>query len=118
MNVFELYDTYNVFDKEFGLRLSEDQECGIRYELNVSNKHLSSPGIGHGAVVASMMDAILGTRALHEVIQDRNLVSTVEYKTNYFKPIKLNDHPNRFGCNRESRTIINHNIGKNSQSKR
>lgn len=91
MNAQELYAQYNNFDKEMGLVLTEKAPGIVTYELEVSDKHLSSPKVGHGAVIASMMDAILGTTALSKVCQEGNLVSTVEFKINYFKPIFKGD---------------------------
>ncbi len=91
MNAQELYAQYNNFDKEMGLVLTEHSPGNITYKLEISEKHLSSPKVGHGAVVASMMDAILGTTALSKVCNDGNLVSTVEFKINYFKPIFKGD---------------------------
>lgn len=91
MNAQELYALYNNFDKEMGLILTEKAPGIVTYELEVNEKHLSSPKVGHGAVIAAMMDAILGTTALSKVCQEGNLVSTVEFKINYFKPIFKGD---------------------------
>lgn len=91
MNTQELYEKYNNFDKEFGLKLSVKSPGVVIYEMEIKDKHLSSPKVGHGASVAAMMDAILGTTALSKVYDNGNLVSTVEFKINYFKPIFKND---------------------------
>lgn len=87
MNTKDLYEQYNNFDKSMGLKLTEKAPGVVTYELEIKEQHLSSPKVGHGAVIASLMDAILGTTALSKVIADKNLVSTVEFKINYFKPI-------------------------------
>ncbi len=92
MTAQELYEKYNNFDKEFGLQLTVKAPGVITYELRVEDQHLSSPRVGHGATVAAMMDAILGTTALSKVYEKGNLVSTVEFKVNYFKPIFKDDH--------------------------
>lgn len=92
MTTQELYEKYNNFDKEFGLKLTVNSPGNITYELTVENKHLSSPNVGHGATVAAMMDATLGTTALSKVYDQGNLVSTVEFKINYFKPIFKNEN--------------------------
>ena len=52
---------------------------------------MSSPGVGHGGVDAAMMDAIIGTTALSQVFHQKKLVSTIEFKINYFKPILGDD---------------------------
>ncbi len=92
MNPQELYEKYNVFDKEFGLKVNIEAPGKVVYEMTIAPKHLSSPGVGHGASLAAMMDAILGTTALTKVYDKGSLVSTVEFKINYFKPIFLDDH--------------------------
>jgi len=52
---------------------------------------LSSPGVGHGGAIAAMMDAVIGTTALSQVFHEKKLVSTIEFKINYFKPILKDD---------------------------
>lgn len=89
--VKELYTQFNNLDKELDFELSVLAPGVIEYTVVISEKHLSSPGVGHGAVTAAMMDAVLGTTALTKVYEDGNLVSTVEFKVNYFKPTYLGD---------------------------
>jgi uncharacterized protein (TIGR00369 family) len=84
--VKELYTQFNNLDKELGFELTVNGPGEIEYTVVIDDKHLSSPGVGHGAVTAAMMDAVLGTTALTAVYEDGNLVSTVEFKVNYFKP--------------------------------
>jgi len=38
-----------------------------------------------------MMDAVIGTTALSQVFHEKKLVSTIEFKINYFKPILEDD---------------------------
>jgi uncharacterized protein (TIGR00369 family) len=59
--------------------------------MEIKKEHLNSPGVAHGGAVAGFMDAVLGVPALTAAIVDGNLVSTVEFKINYFKPILLGD---------------------------
>jgi uncharacterized protein (TIGR00369 family) len=59
--------------------------------MTIKDMHLNSPGVAHGGSLAGMMDAVLGVAALTAAIVDGNLVSTVEFKINYFKPILLGD---------------------------
>ena len=91
MTVKQLYDTFNFFDKNLDLKLSEKGPGDIEYKLAIQRKHLSSPGVGHGGVIAAMMDAIIGTTALSKVFPEKKLVSTIEFKINYFKPIFEDD---------------------------
>ena len=73
------------------LELSEKGPGDIEYKLTIQRKHLSSPGVGHGGVIAAMMDAVIGTTALSQVFHEKKLVSTIEFKINYFKPIFEDD---------------------------
>ena len=91
MTVKQLYDTFNFFDKNLDLKLSEKGPGDIEYKLAIQRKHLSSPGVGHGGVIAAMMDAVIGTTALSQVFPEKKLVSTIEFKINYFKPIFEDD---------------------------
>jgi len=91
MTVKQLYDTFNFFDKSLDLELSEKGPGDIEYQLTIQRKHLSSPGVGHGGVIAAMMDAVIGTTALSQVFHEKKLVSTIEFKINYFKPIFEDD---------------------------
>lgn len=63
----------------------------IFYEMEVQNKHLATPTIIHGGMIAAMMDGVLGVAALSLVADENKLVSTVEYKINYFRPAQLGD---------------------------
>lgn len=91
MTTKELYDAFNFFDKTLGLHLDEKEPGNIEYELTIERKHLSSPGVGHGGVIAAMMDAVIGTTALSKVFHEHKLVSTIEFKINYFKPVFEDD---------------------------
>ncbi|MFT7155995.1 MAG: hypothetical protein ACI8Q1_000999 [Parvicella sp.] len=89
--VESLYQLYNNLDKSMGFNLKVNGPGDIEYTVVLNESHLSSPGVGHGAVTAALMDAVLGTTALSAVYGAGNLVSTVEFKLNYFKPTLLND---------------------------
>jgi len=73
MTVKQLYDTFNFFDKNLDLELSEKGPGDIEYKLTIRRKHLSSPGVGHGGVIAAMMDAVIGTTALSQVFHEKKI---------------------------------------------
>ena len=54
-------------------------------------KHLATPTTIHGGMIAAMMDGVLGVAALSLMALEEKLVSTVEFKINYFKPAILGD---------------------------
>lgn len=59
--------------------------------MPIGDIHLSSPMAVHGGAVAGMMDAILGVTALSKSVEKGKLVSTVEFKINYFYPVLPTD---------------------------
>jgi uncharacterized protein (TIGR00369 family) len=86
-----LFRHINQFDKYQGLEFEILAPGEIIYRLKVQEKHLSSPGIAHGAVIAGMMDCVLGLAALTQAITEKNLTSTVEFKLNFLRPVRLGD---------------------------
>lgn len=90
-SLFAKYDQYNHFGKLLGMELTEIGGGKITYRLKISEKHLATPNAAHGGVIAALMDGMLGVAALSAVAQDNKVVSTVEYKTNFFNPALLGD---------------------------
>jgi len=48
-------------------------------------------------MLAAMMDGVLGVAALSLSASENKLVSTVEFKINYFKPVHLSDNLTGYG---------------------
>ncbi|MEZ7901567.1 MAG: PaaI family thioesterase [Flavobacteriales bacterium] len=90
-NPIEIYKRINQFSKENGMVLTVELPGESIYRMVVLEKHLSSPNVCHGGVVAGFMDSVLGSAALSLSLQKGALVSTVEFKINYFKPVFLGD---------------------------
>jgi uncharacterized protein (TIGR00369 family) len=88
----ENYKQINNFMRENGIEHSIIEPGLTETTMTILDKHLSSPNTAHGGSMAGYMDSVLGFCALSTAIPDENLVSTVEFKLNYFKPIFLNDH--------------------------
>lgn len=63
----------------------------VEYHMLITENHLSNPLAAHGGAVSAMMDAILGVAALSLSVERNELVSTVEFKLNYYAPISLGD---------------------------
>lgn len=89
--LLEIYGQVNRFGRENGMKLTIVKPGEIIYEMEVLPKHLATPKIIHGGMIAAMMDGVIGVAALSLVAQEGRLVSTVEYKINYFKPSLLGD---------------------------
>ena len=90
-NPIEIYKRINRFAQENGMELTVKTSGESHYEMTVLEKHISSPNICHGGVVAGFMDSVLGSAALSIAFQSGALVSTVEFKINYFHPLYLGD---------------------------
>lgn len=89
--MIDVYNKINLYAQENGLVLQVIEPGHITYTMKVLEKHLSSPNTCHGGVIAGMMDSVIGTAALSLAFTENNLVSTVEFKINFFKPVHLHD---------------------------
>ncbi|PCJ28054.1 MAG: hypothetical protein COA97_01910 [Flavobacteriales bacterium] len=89
--LLEIYNQVNQFGKENGLKLTIVKSGKIIYEMEVLPKHLATPTTIHGGMLAAMMDGVIGVAALSLVAPEGRLVSTIEYKINYFKPAFIGD---------------------------
>lgn len=87
----DIFRSINKFDQENGLTFEIHSPGSITYKMTIQEKHLSSPNIAHGAVIAGFMDCVLGLSALSEAVTKQNLTSTVEFKINYIRPVKLGE---------------------------
>jgi uncharacterized protein (TIGR00369 family) len=87
--VLEKYNEVNAYGKLLGLELTVIKPGEVEYRMEIKPEHLSNPMAAHGGAVSSMMDAILGVSALSLSVEHGKLVSTVEFKLNYYAPIKL-----------------------------
>lgn len=87
----ELFRKINRFDGDNGLDFTIHSPGKITYRMKILEKHLSSPQTAHGAVIAGFMDCVLGLAALSESVTHANLTSTVEFKINYLRPVRLGD---------------------------
>ena len=61
----------------------------IKYTMAVTERHASGPGVAHGGLISGFMDAVLGVAALSSSVEDNMLVSTIEFKINFFHPVKI-----------------------------
>lgn len=91
MDILDYYIQMNKFDQYNGLKLTVKEPGDIHYEMEIKEQHLSSPFTCHGGAISGMMDAVIGTTALSVAFAENKLVSTVEFKINYFKPVHQGD---------------------------
>lgn len=90
-DLIDIYHKVNHFGRENGMKLTIVNPGEIIYEMEVLEKHLATKTTIHGGMVAAMMDGVLGVAALTDVVNQKKLVATVEFKINYFKPAYLGD---------------------------
>lgn len=89
--LIKLYSHFNLFGIENNFKLRVIQPGEIQYEMKVLPKHLATPTTAHGGVVSALMDSAIGVAALSAVAAENKVVSTIEFKINYFKPALLGD---------------------------
>lgn len=90
-NFIELFKKINKYDLENAMTFEIHSPGLITYRMTIQEKHLSSPNTAHGASIAGFMDCVLGLSALSEAITRDNLTSTVEFKINFIRPVKLGE---------------------------
>lgn len=85
------YNRMNHYGQAHGMALTVPAPGQAEYRMLIRDDHLSSPATAHGGVLAGLMDAALGAAALTLAFTAGELVSTVEFKLNYFAPVYLHD---------------------------
>lgn len=87
----EVFKSINKYDLDNELTFEIHSPGHITYKMTALEKHLSSPGTVHGAAIAGFMDCVLGLSALSLAVTVGNLTSTVEFKVNFIRPVKLGE---------------------------
>jgi uncharacterized protein (TIGR00369 family) len=90
-NLIELYKKVNKYGEANEMRLSIEKPGEIIYEMEIKEQHMATPIAAHGGAVAGMMDGVLGVAALSITAPEGKLVSTVEFKINFFNPVYKGD---------------------------
>lgn len=85
------YNETNQFGIVNGMELLSYENGHIEYHMVITKDHLATPTTAHGGIIAGYMDGIIGVAALTESSKSLNLVSTVEFKINYLKPVRVGD---------------------------
>lgn len=89
--ILSLYKKSNKFGALLEMDLTVLKQGLVKYILEIKEKHLATPIAAHGGVVAGLIDGTLGVAALSEVAERQKVVSTVELKINFLKPVSLGD---------------------------
>jgi uncharacterized protein (TIGR00369 family) len=85
------YNRINHYGQANGMTLTVPTPGQAEYRMVIQEAHLSSPGTAHGGVLAGLLDAVLGAAALTLAFTGGELVSTIEFKINYLRPVHLGD---------------------------
>lgn len=85
------YNRINHYGQANGMTLTVPAPGQAEYRMVIQDAHLSSPGTAHGGVLAGLLDAVLGAAALTLAFTAGELVSTIEFKINYLRPVHLGD---------------------------
>lgn len=81
----------NRFDESLGLQFEILSPGHILYEMSATKEYVSFGDILHGGALSAMMDATLGLAALSQAVPERKLVSTVEFKMNFIRPVHVGE---------------------------
>lgn len=57
--------------------------------MTIGEQHQGAPGVCHGGVLAALLDAALGARAVAHAMARGLTASTVELKTNFLRPARV-----------------------------
>ena len=89
--LIDQYIAHNQFGRFLGMDFKIIEPGLVHHHLSITSDHLATPNVAHGGVIAALMDGVIGVAALSKVVDDNKVVSTVEFKINYFAPVLLND---------------------------
>tara|TARA_Y100000768_G_C23844437_1_gene617763 strand:- start:280 stop:732 length:453 start_codon:yes stop_codon:yes gene_type:complete len=90
-NILKHYNKINAFGQDQDMHYEVLEPGKIIYTMKIKEKHMGTTVAAHGGIIAAFMDAILGVTALSLSCESNKLVSTVEFKMNYFSPTRLGD---------------------------
>lgn len=90
-DILEAYNKTNEFGRFLSMDYTVVSPGEIELSMKVTKNLLATSKAMHGGALAGMMDAVVGVAALSVSSLKGNIVSTVEFKINYLKPIFLND---------------------------
>lgn len=89
--ILEAYNKSNAFGRFFKMTYHIDSPGNVIYSMEVTKDLLATVRTMHGGALAGMMDAVVGVAALSVSSLKGKVVSTVEIKINYLRPVVLND---------------------------
>jgi uncharacterized protein (TIGR00369 family) len=85
------YIEMNRFGTYLGMEFNIVDAGKVIYQLQIGEEHLATPVSAHGGVISALLDATLGVGALSAVCEEGKVVSTVEMKVSFIRPVMLGD---------------------------
>lgn len=96
-SLLKLYKDSNKYGKYLEMELEIPEDGKSKYTIEIKEKHLATPIAAHGGVIAGMVDGTLGVAAMTIAGKKGNVVSTVDLRVSYIKPVKLGDKLTSYG---------------------
>ena len=91
VDILEKYNQTNQFGNFLDLKIKILKPGDVKYTVSVKEHHLATVKSAHGGFISAIFDQIVGPAALSKAILESKLVSTVEFKINFLKPVFLGD---------------------------
>lgn len=85
------YVEMNRFGHFIGMDFTIIEPGIVEYCLKVNPDHLATPVSAHGGLISALLDATLGVGALSAVCEEGKVVSTIEMKVSFLRPVLLGD---------------------------
>lgn len=89
--LIQRYLEMNRFGNYLGMEFNILESGKVVYSLYINEYHLATPFSAHGGVISALLDATLGVGALSAVCEEGKVVSTVEMKVSFIRPVMLGD---------------------------
>jgi uncharacterized protein (TIGR00369 family) len=85
------YVESNNFGRLLGIYFEIVEAGKVHYFATINESHLATPNATHGGFIATLCDGALGIAALSKVVENSNVVSTIEFNVKFLRPINLGD---------------------------
>lgn len=89
--LIQKYNESNQFGDLLGIEFLIIEKGIVEYRATISTNLLATQIAAHGGLIATLCDGALGIAALSCVVEEENVVATVEMNIKYLKPVLLND---------------------------
>ncbi len=80
------YNESNNFGDLLGISFQILEKGKVEYKAKIKKEHLATIKAVHGGLIASLCDGALGIAALSCVVENQQVVATIEMNIKYLKP--------------------------------